>query len=251
MSVETIIPDMLKARLVCKKWNAAISTILKHKLFKYHISCLLYYDKGIYDENSIKKLIVARELDEHWNAYQEKIIPMITTVYDDLLTDEHASMVVENYLPIEFLMFLEVYREFPNNKIKLYSPTFMRTIASSQFTITRKMLIDGSDTSVHIHPLCYSEHHRCNMLDKQYLNVMCYVNIMTVDLTCKKSRYDDADDERYFILVLEVEDFSDNVDKKLIEKISVITQNVQSNIEYLEDLDLQTFMKTIKIVAKS
>ncbi len=176
--------------------------------------------------------------------YHGRLIPKLITVQDDLDDESDAIAIIDDYLPKEFAVFLEVYKEFPSPKIKIYTPVSMKQILDMQFALTREFLIENKLVKklVHIHPLCYSKHYKNNMNDTQYINVLCYVNILG----------ESEQVERFFVMILELDDLQDKKAHMtmLIEKINVITTKVSSNIEYLEDLDLQTFIKAFKIVFK-
>lgn len=244
--------DLLKCRLVCKRWNQQIikSPPVKEKLFKYSLSNLLWYDKKEYDKNSVHRQIIAQELLSTWDGYHTDIIPGIEFLQDDLDYEkpigasECITAIIPKKLPHEFLTFLNVYREFPNNKIRLYPIEFMVTIADSQFHEIRNILRDTGDVQdlIFINPLCYSKHYKSSLNDKQYINVLCYINYIN----------NSYDEERFFVLVLELNDLQnmESHKKHLIAEINHIVQNVRSNIEYLDDLDVQTFLRTIKILFK-
>jgi hypothetical protein len=120
----------------------------------------------------------------------------------------------------------------------------MKTIADSQFHEMRNMLRDTGDVQylIYINPLCYSKHYKSSLNDKQYINVLCYINYID----------NSYDEERFFVLVLELNDLQNKEQHKktLTNEINHIVQNVRSNIEYLDDLDVQTFLRTIKILFK-
>lgn len=250
--------SLTKCRLVCKKWNSAVLKVptIKMQSLRYHLNNLLFYDKGIYDEHHVRKQIIVRELADMWQGFHQPIIPSLEMIQDDLDSDTDSESlvlaVVPTILPSEFLTFLDVYNVFPSNRIRLYSPKYMGQIADIQFAMTREeLIIDGESTvrkMVHIHPLCYSKHYKTSIGDKQFINVMCYVNILD---NAEKKEYGNPD-ERFFVLVLEFDNLQDKETHRslLIEQIQSITQNVQHNIEYLEDLDMQTFVRAFKLVLK-
>jgi len=241
--------DLLKCRLVCKRWNQQIikSPPVKDQLFKYSLYNLLWYDKKEYDKNSVHRQIISQELSFTWGGYHMELIPRIE-YFDDDLADENVDQfitgIIPKKLPQEFLTFLDVYKEFPNNKIRLYPTEFIKTIADFQFHEIRNILRDTGDVQklIYINPLCYSKHYKSSLNDKQYINVLCYINHID----------NSYDDERFFVLVLELPDLQnkEHHKKTLTAEINHIVQNVRSNIEYLDDLDVQTFLRTIKILFK-
>jgi len=247
-------------RLVCKKWNSTISKVpsVKRKLFQYNIHNLLFYDKGIYDEHYVRKQIITRELTEMWDNFHQPIIPALKMIEDDLddsydeENDNRALSIVPALLPSEFLSFLDVYNEFPSNRIRLYSPKYIGRVADMQFAMTREELTlsgeHGVRKMVHVHPLCYSKHYKTTISDKQFINVLCYVNILDQS---EKKEYGDPD-ERFFVIMLEFDNLQDKETHRalLVEQIQSITQNVRHNIEYLDDLDMQTFIRAFKTVLK-
>jgi hypothetical protein len=249
--------DLLNTQ-VCKKWNDIAmdnNPDVNCSVMYYDIYCILFYDKGIYDESSIRKGLIIAELRDN-DTYEQKMIPELTMYEDDLDGGDPIVAVSDNYLPQEFRIFLSVYKEFPSNKIRLYSSTFMQKITSMQFDLTRNALLEGGRDDVcklvHIHPLCYSKHYKNSVADTQFINILCYVNILGFDISPPDNNNFGEIDERYFIIVLEMDNLQDKEvhNKLLIEKITTITERVKSNIEYLEDLDLQTFMQAFKTVLK-
>lgn len=240
--------DLLNCRLVCKRWNQQIikTPPMKDKLLQYSLFNLLWYDKKEYDKNSVHRQIIAQELSFTWDGYHTDIIPGIELFQDDLGLDDDQliTAVIPKKLPHEFLTFLDVYREFPNNKIRLYSTEFMISIADSQFHEIRGIMRENGEVRdlIYINPLCYSKHYKNSMDDKQYINVLCYINHID----------NSYDEERFFVLILELNDLQnmESHKKHLIAEINQIVQNVKSNIEYLEDLDVQTFLRTVKILFK-
>jgi len=250
--------DVLTMRKVCKKWNTIASAHPRVKwcTIHYHIHDILFYDKKIYDESSVCKQLIIGELNEISHEYEEKIIPALGMVSDDLDGGDDIVAVTKCYLPYEFRLFIQVYKEFPSNKIRLYSPKFLQKIASIQFAMTRDMLIEegpeGACKLVHIHPLCYSKHYRNSIVDTQFINILCYVNILGFDINPPEKNNFGEVDERFFVIMLELDDLQDRKahKKALIEKIETITERVKSNIEYLEDLDLQTFIHAFETIRR-
>lgn len=239
--------DLLKCRLVCKRWNQQIvkSSMVKNLIFKYSLSNLLWYDKKEYDKNSVRRHLIAQEL--LYYDYNKNIIPGLELLYDDLciskLNENVITAITPKKLPPEFLTFLTIYKKFPNNKIRLYSPDFMIEIADLQFHEIRTILLTGEIKDlIYINPLCYSKHYKNSLDDKQYINVLCYINYID----------NSYDEERFFVLVLELNDLQNmEIHKKhLKNELNHIVQNVRSNNEYLDDLDVQTFVRTIKLLFK-
>jgi hypothetical protein len=249
--------DVLSARAVCRKWNVALSTEprIKYGVMHYYIRRILYYDKRVYDENSVRKQLIIEGLRLNGGKYEEKMIPALSMIGDDLDDGDDIVVITKFYLPYEFRIFLTIYTEFPSYKIQLYSPNFMQKVTSLQFTMTRDALLEGRDTAcklVHIHPLCYSKHDKNSITDIQFINILCYVNILGFDINPPEKNDFGGVDERFFVIILELDNLQDRKVHKqlLIEKIKTITDRVESNIEYLEDLDLQTFQNAFETVLR-
>jgi len=261
--MDTLLPhisnfaDLLNTQ-VCQYWDTVVmdnKPEVKCSTMYYDIYKILFYDKGIYDESSIRKGLIISDLRNN-HTYEQKIIPALTMYDDDLDGGDPIVAVSDNYLPLEFRIFLSVYKEFPSNKIKIYSSDFMKKITSMQFDSTRKSLLEGGRDDVckivHIHPLCYSKHYKNSVADTQFINILCYVNILGFDINPPENNNFGEIDERFFVIVLEMDNLQDKEahNKLVIEKITTISERVKSNIEYLEDLDLQTFMRAFKTVLK-
>lgn len=246
--------DLMESRIVCRKWNAEISkTRLVYKdLLRYNLYKLLYYDKGVYDEHHVRRLIILKKLAA---GYDMELIPIFALVEDDLDDIELITTVVNSGLPLEFREFLELYREFPSDKVRIYSPEFMMTCANMQGAVVRDTFMTSGAEEVNkmitIHPLCYSKHYKGDITDIQYINVLCYLNVIgeygepTEDFSNEKT-------SRYFILILELDNLQDdNTHRKLLkEQIKIITTNVYMNWDYLEDLDLQIFTGAVETLIK-
>lgn len=245
--------DLWSARLVCKKWNNEIMknpNIYKH-LVEYQIYALLYYDKGVYDEHYVRRTIILRKITEL--NYDCELVPVLTLVDDDIdstfLALPKMSTLINTQLPLEFQIFLKLYRDYPSDKVRVYTPDFMEACANGQSNVVRKAFIeygiDEANKMITIHPLCYSKHYKGDISDTQYINVLCYLNIV--------GEYGiPSDNNRYFILILEMENLQDDESHKqlLIDQLKMITTNVYMNWDYLEDLDLQPFVSAVEILIK-
>jgi hypothetical protein len=246
--------DLWRSRLVCRKWNTEISKNppIYHKLLRYKLHKLLYYDKAIYDEHYVRRLIISKKLTEF--KYDLDLIPTFALLVDDLDDNPEEeydiiTTLLNNLLPLEFRTFLELYREFPSDKIRIYSPDFMSTVAHIQGTLIRNTFLTHGAEEVNkmitIHPFCYSKHYKGDITDIQYINVLCYLNVI--------GEYGEStDNNRYFILILELDNLQDDDThrKLLMNHINVITTNVYMNWDYLEDLDLQPFTIAVETLIK-
>lgn len=249
--------DLWKSRLVCRKWNAEISRTdpIYNELLRYNLYKLIYYDKGVYDEHHVRRLIILKKLSEL--KYESELVPIFAMLVDDLDWELDSSpdecdvgiTIVNSALPIEFRTFLELYREFPSDKVRIYSPEFMNVCANMQGTLIRDTFMTSGAEEVNkmitIHPLCYSKHYKGDITDIQYINVLCYLNVI--------GEYGEPTDKsRYFILILELDNLQDDDThrKLLLEQIKVITTNVYMNWDYLEDLDLQPFTGAVETLIK-
>lgn len=246
---------LMLGRAVCKKWNAEIAKTgpVYKDMLRYSLYKLLYYDKGVYDEHHVRRLIVLKKLATNYNF---NIIPVFAMIEDDLNdTGEVETTIVNHELPLEFRTFLELYREFPSDKVRIYSPEFMNACARMQGTLVRNAFlengVDDVNKMITIHPLCYSKHYKGDITDIQYINVLCYLNVI--------GEYGEPTDDystdrvsRYFILILELDNLQDDDThrKLLMDQIRMITSNVYMNWDYLEDLDLQLFTGALEMLIK-
>lgn len=249
--------DLNNCRLVCRKWNTEISkfSLIYKKLLKYNVYKLLYYDKSVYDEHHIRRLLILKKLS---NKYNLKIVPIFAVIEDDLNDSNNTCLVttlISSELPFEFKVFLELYKMYPSDKIRIYPSEFMHTCSNNQNTLIRNTFLSNNIEEVNkmitVHPLCYSKHYKCDISDKQYINVLCYLNVI--------GEYGEPIDEfsnektsRYFVLILELENLQDDDTHKklLIDQINIITNNVYINWDYLEDLDLQQFGVALETLIK-
>jgi hypothetical protein len=233
-------------RLVCNRWTNAIETIddVYEKLIDVNILKRLFYRKrndgkpSTYGKDYYNKLTIRNRLKNLWEHYNSPLMVRLDYVEDDLFEGDTVIAVESGHLPWEFEMFIKWYKEYPNTRIRLYRPELLRKLLKQQIRHTQDRL-DCVDNIVHLTPICYSKHYKGNMDDRQFINVLCYVNALDEAVLNDLGGFY----ERFHVITLEIEDMQDKNEhyEALCDAIFDLTDKIESDIGYIEDLDLMTF----------
>ena len=237
--------EICSLRVICNKWNSAIESVdaLYEKIVEAGIFMRLHYPKrqdgkpSLYKKDYYDKQIIISKSKTIWPEYNGPLVVYLNYVEDDLLGEDIVVSAEGTQLPLEFQLFIKYYQEYPDTRIRLYQPKILQKLVLQQIQYTHKR----SDTSrvVHLTPICYSKHYRGDMDDKQFISVLCYVNALDNSVfNDLGSRY-----ERFHVIILELDDLQDKKEHydALVDAIFNITNKIESNVGYLEDLDLMTF----------
>lgn len=233
-------------RIVCCRWSNAIESVseLHEKMIEAGILTRLHYQKrqdgkpSTYKKDYYDKQIIISKSKAQWPKYNENLIVCLSVVDDDLFDEGSTISADRGPLPFEFQLFVKYYQEYPDTRIRLYQPKVLQKLVIQQIKYTHKRLSDTSRL-VHLTPICYSKHYKGDMEDKQFINVLCYVNALNSNVfSGLGSSY-----ERFHVITLELEDMQDKEKhyQALSDAIFDLTNKIESDVGYLEDLDLMTF----------
>ncbi len=237
--------EICSLRTVCNKWNSSIESVdtLYEKIVEASIFMRLYYPKrsdgkpSLYKKDYYDKQIIISKSKALWPKYDESFVVCLSYIEDDLFDEDNVVSAEATQLPLEFRLFIKYYKEYPDTRIRLYQPKVLQKITLQQIQYTHKKLDTGR--VVHLTPICYSKHYKGDMDDKQFANVLCYVNALD------NSMFNDLGSlyERFHVITLELEDMQDKKEHydALVNAIFNITNKIESDVGYLEDLDLVTF----------
>ena len=246
--------DFCNLRLVSRQWDrlcVASCRSLWKDLFKLHMTKRLEYDKQIYDQQYRPRELIRGHLDEIIHLYDNNYIPVTEIIEDDLFMGDDIVDIISDKLVEEFRMFLEIYREYPNTKVEIYSPAFLSRIAGNQLTKAKEIVISGDSLKnlVYFHPFCYSKHYKCAADDLQFINVLCYVNIMDPDVSVDFGDYD----ERFYVITIDMDDLQDSEahHDMVYDRIRHLTNNILKSFDYLEVITLHTFVKAYDLLVNN
>lgn len=241
------------------------------RLLKFYkeITQKLCYDSKVYDQYYYRRLVIQNNILQIFQKYKEITIPSISSCYTDLDDNdddfqEKMYFVNEEPIPIEFNIFLHEYKKSPSVHVRPYPPELIQQIILKQRENIRRFLINmGEKLDLHgisyLVPLCYSKHYPSHYRDGQYINVLCYINLIDKEL---EPEFPEPC-ERYITFIVEMDDL-DNVNnhylaiKKFLNKISrsVSTSDSASKVnEYYYPQDLarsaQSFEKCFDILIQN
>jgi hypothetical protein len=223
--VETVLDWRILDRIWCMiiESNYDVKNILsiQSKLRRY-----LWRDPDIYDNNSYKISMIRDDINSILYEYQNIQVPTVAWCYDDMADDSNTKIyfISTKLVPVEYLMFIHEYSLSPSIQIKPYTPESVAGFTKEQISFLRGFEFNNFlDTKVILlTPLVYSKHYRVNLKDKQYITVLCYVNLIDQLLESE------FPDERYITITVELKDLDDKDEhhKKLIKEILKITQSI-------------------------
>src|SRR5271170_2075457 len=206
---------LLDLRKLCKSWKLSIESesddVNRILNYKKIITQKLKYDKNIYNADYYKRIIIKNTLNPLFPMYEQIKITTVNICYMDIDEDNDINYFVgEDDLPYEFKIFLQEYNINPTIYVRIYNPQIIiKTIADHKNIIRDKII--NSDLSqpnlcriIFLVPLCYSKHYRVHYKDNQFINVLCFVNIIDNEL---KNIFPD---ERYVVISIEVDNLEDN-----------------------------------------
>jgi hypothetical protein len=240
---------LLACRGVCKSWNKYILSLDAFREWdekQKEIRKLLLYDDKVYDENYYRRLVLQNSLQGQDQVFKKTTMPGVQFCFSDL-DEETMLFIVDKSIPLDVRIFFCEYFRRPNVIVSLYPANFIKSVSSQQASYLRqKLLIDTTLSGVLLFtPLCYSKHYRVNLKDKQYVNVLCYTNIIDLNLESEFPAMDERfvvfeipvsnmDGEEHFT---EIQEFLSFKTEELIDAdIHEITQNVQSIVHGFETL---------------
>jgi hypothetical protein len=231
---------LLEWRAINKDWKTAIeqeAVDVKHILqLQSRIHKILYYDPEIYDKYTYRRNMLKREINVMYDKYHELTIPTIGWCVEDLDLDsdepEKVYYVDSQGLPSEYYILLSEYAKSPSILVRLYAPEMLEQLSKSQTNFVRgtSAAVSGqfqASKLILLHPIAYTKHYRTSLKDKQYVAVVCYVNLLDEDLN------NDFPDEmeRYLVLTVDLQDLDDKEEhyKKVSEMCLKITRSLITN----------------------
>jgi len=217
---------------------------------------ILFYDENIYDGYFYKRRMMKRKL-ESTPPYDTLKIINIEYYYDDLDLDDSAeandgqddkeliiSIKTDAFVP-EFMMFFEIYKQYPSPFVRLYPLSFMEELFSAQYKDLRnKINNDNLNNLVYLVPFCYSKHYRTQKIEKQCINILCYINIIDSVMNARAP----INSHRFVTLEMEQEDgmISQTHIKSLTAFIMEYTENIQNGNIYIEHLEMTDFPHALR-----
>lgn len=230
---------LFNLRKLCKKWKQQIEyesdDVIRTLKYQIIIREKLKYDKDSYDHNTYKRKIIKNTLTSLYTQYKKLKLPGIDFCYSDLDLDEEPEkiyFVSSKNMPNEFSIFLEEYYINPTVYVRLYPPE----VIQNSINFHKNKLRSYLDTDLNLIkviflvPLCYSKHYKAFYHDKQYINILCYINI--IDENLKK-----LFPEKYIVLSLELDDLENNEEhfnsiQKYLNNISksIFSENIKDKI---------------------
>jgi hypothetical protein len=222
----------------------------------------------IYDQYHYKRLIIKNSLIPQYPKYNELRIPFINFCYmdfdneeDDNTPKEKIYFIDELNIPFEFYIFLEEYLNNPTVYVRLYPPEIIRKNISDQKNNLRGYMSKSIELYkvIFLIPLCYSKHYRIHFKDKQYITILCYINVIDKEL---EFSFPDLS-ERYISLIIEMNDLENNelhFDKiqQYLSDISksILSDNVEDKITdfyYPQDIaqHSQSFEKCFDVLIRN
>jgi hypothetical protein len=196
----------LKCRALCKNWHDRIAIqprvsalIQKHK----KIFDLLNYDREVYDEFYYTRIIMKNTFDEIKHDYDKFEIPRIEMMRSDLDENELISYITVFDVPVDIKIFFYEFFQNINIIISLYPANEIKKIIMKQSDFLRNILYKGNESmrfTVLFTPFCWSKHVKNNIRDSNYFNVLCYCNVVDLEI---ESEFPDSD-ERYIIWQMDI-----------------------------------------------
>lgn len=264
--------NLLEFRKICKQWKYIIeneSSIINRLLtYKIEINKKLFYNKTNYDQYHYKRIIIKNILIPLFPQYQKIKIPFINSYYmdlDDMEIQDKVYFIGDENIPIEFSIFLQEYYNSPTVYIRIYPPNIIeKNIIEHKNKLRERIInmkIDKPDLYgiIFLVPLCYSKHYRSHYKDKQFINILCYINIIDKDL---ESDFPETY-ERYIVLNIELNDLENNelhydtLFKYLMDiSKSIISNDPQNKLKdyyYPQDLayNAQSFEKCFDVLIQN
>ena len=227
------ITKLLQWRLLGSTWKDNIEN--QHSVrsvldFRNKLQQILYVNPDIYDENYYKRQVLRMELIEEVKQYRELTIPTITWCLSDFEEDnsgEKIYFVSARAAPREFRLFAQIYCHTPNIKIRVYPHKIISKIHLEQSSMIGEYVQNTRGSNIMLFtPLCYAKHYRKNLKDRQYITVLCFVNVIDADLD---QDFPD-EDERFTTITLDVNDLDNNEQhfRNLTVRLGRITQSIMS-----------------------
>lgn len=263
---------LFEFRTLCSKWKQTIEyeSSEVERLLKYQQEIVkkLFYDTNTYDQYHYKRKIIKNTLIPWFPKYKELQIPFINSCYMDLDFDdepEKVYIVCEENIPNEFRIFIQEYYNSPTVYVKLYPPEIIKKSIMEHKNKLRDYLINMSDGKLELYgriflvPLCYSKHYKIHYKDKQFVNILCFINVVDKEL---ESDFPEMH-ERYIVLTIELEDLENNeFHYELLQKYlmsiskSIVSDNSQDKIPdyyYPQDVaqNAQSFDKCFDLLIQN
>lgn len=254
--------DLCIWRGVASSWDRAIRAECPevehwHNVYN-NIYNVLSYDIDVYDQYSYKRLQMQVEIAQNLPTYENLTLPYIDEFVDDFAELDVSSSVSspafgiqEDAFISEFYIFLYVYLHAPSPFIKIYSYKYIHNIVTSHVKDLCEILLEddvGFPQLVYFVPLCYSKHYKTRWEDTQYVNVLCYMNVIdtkSADLFPK--------DRRFTVFQLALDDLTkkqehlEKLEKFLIAKTDSI---FGTDLSPIRKLEFMTFAQALDLLMK-
>ena len=247
------VDTLLIYRSICRRWNTKIEKCYKlEEIFSRRkaIREILKYDENIYDENTYPRYTLRNNMGLTKNEYRKIRFPGIISVASDF-DDEDDFMLLSTQLSsyIDTKIFYSEYSRTPSTKISLCSPEFLKRVYNGQHRLLQDKLCncEAIDKLVFFNPICYSKHYKKKPKDKQYINLLCYINI--IGITHEGIELSEC--ERYVPLyIFDTLKNEKNMEQTIEEHIMDKTIRINENIEDLSDIlqNSQTIDSALEIV---
>lgn len=210
-------------KLIIEQENAEVV-----RMIKYHnnIRKKLHYDRDVYDNNYYKRIIIRNQFSQLYEEYKKITIPCMNIDYMimdlDIDSDENIEekVYVEEYIymPYSYDIFIYEYSLNPSPYIEIFPVEYIKkNIFSHIVKLKKYMDIDYSNV-IFLIPICYSKHFKAHIKDKQYVSILCFINV--IDKTLNFPDYY----ERYIVLIIDL----DNLENTAINYVTI--QNYMENI---------------------
>lgn len=229
------IDQLLEWRAINKAWKQAIETrsfdVKAFLELQGRVRQLLYYDPNIYDKYSYRRSMLKTEFQGYLPLYYEIGIPAIEWCREDLDGDSEEVIyyIAERSLPSEYFILLYEYMANPSVRIRLYPPEVIKNVTKVQIDYIRTTSASRvgqfqSSKIILLNPMGYSKHYRVGLRDRQYVTILCYVNILDSDLLA------DFPDERFLTLTIDLADLDNKEEhyKKITDLCLRITKSLLS-----------------------
>jgi len=174
---------------------------------------ILYFDVNVYDQYYYKRQVLCNTLPPQIQQLSKLKFSKIEITEDISLDDENVKEIIyfigDTEVPDEYKLFLQIYQQNPSVFVRLYNYDVIDKMVVYNKTLLKSRIRQICETStitncLLLYPLVYSKHYKTNINDTEYINVLCYINI--IDDNLKNVPLGD----RYIYLRINVADLENN-----------------------------------------